>query len=287
MGYWYGSAHVQNGSSTNNYMVEMILRQNNSSTVEGIFNYYFKNTYRSIQLKGTYDAATRLISIQNIPITYFASPTDMEVDCMMDFTARLRVAKAGSNIQGRLVGKEAYKQTCPDITFDFKLDDDAGNRDSIAIAIREFKETYQYWTPASSDTLIAANIIQRPIVNYVVKNEYKKRENIVEKEIEVDSDSLNVFFYDNGEIDGDSISVFYNDQLLASSQKLSTKALHINIKLDASKEINEITMFADNLGSIPPNTALMLLYDGNKRYDIRLSSNLQKNATVRIKRKKS
>ena len=285
MGYWYGSAHVQNGSSANNYMIEMILRQNNS-TVEGIFNYYFKNTYRSIQLKGTYDAATRLINIQNIPVTYFASPTDMEVDCLMDFIARLRVAKAGSNIQGRLVGKAAYKQTCPDITFDFKLDDDAGNKDSIAIAIREFKETYQYWTPAPSDTLIAANIIQRPIVNYVVKNEYKKRENIVEKEIEVDSDSLDVYFYDNGEIDGDSISVFYNDQLLASSQKLSTKAVHINIKLDPSKEINEITMFADNLGSIPPNTALMLLYDGKKRYDIRLSSNLQKNATVRIKRKK-
>jgi hypothetical protein len=44
-------------------------------------------------------------------------------------------------------------------------------------------------------------------------------------------------------------------------------------------------MFADNLGSIPPNTALMIVNDGRKQYDIRLTSNLQKNATIRIRRK--
>ena len=83
-----------------------------------------------------------------------------------------------------------------------------------------------------------------------------------------------------------SISVFYNNQLLAFNRRLSTKAIHFSLGLDSTKEVNELTMFADNLGSLPPNTALMLVYDGKKRYEIRLSSNLQKNATVRIKRKK-
>jgi hypothetical protein len=45
-------------------------------------------------------------------------------------------------------------------------------------------------------------------------------------------------------------------------------------------------MFANNLGAIPPNTALMLIYDGKKRYEVRLSSSLEKNAAVNIKRKK-
>jgi hypothetical protein len=45
-------------------------------------------------------------------------------------------------------------------------------------------------------------------------------------------------------------------------------------------------MFADNLGSIPPNTALMIVSDGVKEHQIRLSSSLDKNATIRIKRKK-
>jgi hypothetical protein len=60
----------------------------------------------------------------------------------------------------------------------------------------------------------------------------------------------------------------------------------MDLKLDTSREINELAMFANNLGSIPPNTALMLVSDGKQRYEVRLSSNLEQNAMVRIRRKK-
>ncbi|HEY0751548.1 MAG TPA: hypothetical protein VGD26_10345, partial [Chitinophagaceae bacterium] len=217
--------------------------------------------------------------------TYFASSNRMEVDCPMDLSASLRVAKAGSNLKGSFISKEQYKYTCPEVHFDLKLNKDATNQDSILTALRNYKEAYQVWTPSATDTSIAATIIQRPIVNFVVSNEYKQREKEIAEEIVVESDSLLIDFYDNGEIDGDSISVFYNDQLLASSQRLSAKAIHIKVGLDSTREVNEITMFADNLGSIPPNTALMLVYDGRKRYEVRLSSTLQKNGTVRIRKK--
>jgi hypothetical protein len=37
---------------------------------------------------------------------------------------------------------------------------------------------------------------------------------------------------------------------------------NFDIGLATTKEVNEITMFADNLGAIPPNTALMVVTDG-------------------------
>jgi hypothetical protein len=46
-------------------------------------------------------------------------------------------------------------------------------------------------------------------------------------------------------------------------------------------------MFADNLGSIPPNTALMIVDDGKKRYEVRITSTLEKSATIRLKKKKA
>ncbi|MBD0288521.1 MAG: hypothetical protein ICV79_24315, partial [Flavisolibacter sp.] len=52
-GYWYGTASVKNGSSTNNYIVELILNQS-AATVQGIINYYFRNTYRSFKINGAY-----------------------------------------------------------------------------------------------------------------------------------------------------------------------------------------------------------------------------------------
>ena len=285
VGYWYGTANVATGGAANNYLVELILQQNQSS-VQAVMNYYFKNTYRSIKLKGNYNNISRELSLFNIAVPYFGNTGGFEVDCEMDFKATHRVSRAGSNLVGRFRGKEAYKYTCPDIVFDLKLNQDAGNLDSVMLALKNFKETFQVWTPSASDTLVAAVVQQRKIENPVINREYKERELSVQREIEVDADSVLVDFYDNGEIDGDSISVFFNDQLLAANLKLSTRSIQLKIKLDSTREYNEISMFANNLGSIPPNTALMLLYDGKKRYEVRLSSSMQTNAAVRIRKQK-
>jgi putative heme iron utilization protein len=45
-------------------------------------------------------------------------------------------------------------------------------------------------------------------------------------------------------------------------------------------------MFAENLGRIPPNTALMVITDGKNRYQVFLSSSLTENATIQLKRKR-
>lgn len=284
-GYWYGAANVKSTSSTNNYLVELILHQDRT-LVRGVINYYFKKTFRSIKVNGNYNSLTRQLTLFNIPVTYHGSIENLEVDCMMDFGATLRVAKAGSNLVGAFQAKPQYRNACADVNFNLKLNADISKEDSILHAIKVYKETYQMWKPTYEDTLVAVNIIPRKVENYVIDAEYKERTNVVSKEITASTDSLNVDFFDNGEIDGDSISIFYNDKLIAFNRILSTKAVHFRVALDTTREVNEITMFADNLGSIPPNTALMVVTDGKKRYEIPMASNLQQNATLRIKRKK-
>lgn len=284
-GYWYGYANVKTTSSANNYLVELIL-QPEKNYVKGVLNYYFKNTFRSLQVKGNYNAASRQLNLYDVPVTYYGSRANMEVDCMMNLRATLRVAKAGSNLSGGFVSLPEYRLMCADINFNLELNADASKQDSVLKALREYKESYQVWKPSAFDTLVPETIIQRKVVNYVVEREFTERENVVAEEIEVESDSLKVDFYDNGEVDGDSISVFFNKQLMAFNRKLSTRAVHFDIVLDSAKQINELSMFADNLGAIPPNTALMMISDGKNRFEVRLSSNLEKNGTVRIKRKK-
>lgn len=284
-GYWYGKGNVKTSGNANNYLVELVL-QPEKGYVKGVLNYYFKNTYRSVQVKGNYNAGSRQLTLYNIPVTYHGSLANMDVDCMMTLQATLRVAKAGSNLVGAFVGLPDYKYTCVDINFNLGLNADASKQDSVLKSIREYKETYQVWKPSAFDTLPAVNIGQRKVINYVVENQFKERENIISSEIEVQSDSVKVDFYDNGEVDGDSISVFYNNQLLAFSQRLSTRSVHFVLAIDTTREYNEISMFANNLGSIPPNTALMIVTDGKKEHEVRLTSSLDKNATIRLKRKK-
>jgi hypothetical protein len=284
-GYWYGKANVQTKSSASNYLVELVL-QPEKGYVKGILSYYFKNTFRSIQVKGNYNAKNRQLKLYNIPITYFGSLANMEVDCEMNLFATLRVAKAGSNLIGSFTGLPGNKYMCVDVNFNLALSADMSKQDSVLTALRNFKEANQVWKPSVYDTLASVNVVQRKVVNYVVENQFKERTKEVAQEIEVASDSIKVDFYDNGEVDGDSISVFFNDQLMAFSQILSTRSLHFDITLDPSKDVNELSMFADNLGSIPPNTALMIVSDGEKQHEIRLSSSFEKNATIRIRRKR-
>jgi len=46
---------------------------------------------------------------------------------------------------------------------------------------------------------------------------------------------------------------------------------------------HEVVMVAENLGRIPPNTSLMIIDAGDKRYQVQITSTEQKNAMVRFK----
>ena len=284
-GYWYGNANVKTNSSANNYLVEMVL-QPEKNYVKGILNYYFKNTYRSVKVQGNYNASTRQLSLYNVPVIYHGSISDFEVDCEMNMQATLRVSQVSSNLVGSFRSLPDYTYTCPEIVFDLVMNADISKKDSVLKAISEYKENYQVWQPQIQDTLVAVTVVPRKVINYVVEEDYKKRQKEIVNEIEVESDSLRLDVYDNGEIDGDIISVFYNEGLILNSQKLTHKSIRIDVVLDSTKEYNEVSMYAENLGLIPPNTALLVVSDGKNKFNIRLSSNLEKNATIRIKRKK-
>ena len=43
-----------------------------------------------------------------------------------------------------------------------------------------------------------------------------------------------------------------------------------------------LVMVAENMGRIPPNTSLMIVQDGDRRYQVSITSTEQKNAMVRF-----
>ena len=98
--------------------------------------------------------------------------------------------------------------------------------------------------------------------------------------ISIDVKEINLKLYDNGAVDNDSVSIFYNGRLLLSHQRLSEKAIELNIQLEEGVTQHEITMFAENLGTIPPNTALVVVTAGNKRYELHSKASLEENAVL-------
>jgi len=122
--------------------------------------------------------------------------------------------------------------------------------------------------------------------NKKISESFNERKTVLNRILDVESDSVRVSFYDNGVIDGDSISVFVNNHVVLVHQELAAKAFNLYLKLDSTRELNEISMFAENLGKYPPNTALMIVTDGKNRYEVFMSSSLTENATVKLRKRK-
>jgi hypothetical protein len=113
----------------------------------------------------------------------------------------------------------------------------------------------------------------------IVKNMVERKQT-EQSHLTVNTRHINLKLYDNGIVDSDTVSVFYNGKLLVSHQRLSDKAIELDIDLDPSIDRHEITMFAENLGSIPPNTALIVVTAGKKRYELHSKASLVENAVL-------
>lgn len=99
------------------------------------------------------------------------------------------------------------------------------------------------------------------------------------------SDSLVLTLYDNGEVDGDTVSVLLNGEVIMPRVGLTTNAVRKTIYTKDLPDSVQIVMYAETLGSLPPNTGLLIVYDGKDRYEIRFSGDLKKNAAIVFRRK--
>ena len=114
----------------------------------------------------------------------------------------------------------------------------------------------------------------------------KTRENALVRKIETEAGEIKMDIYDNGDIDGDTISIYHNNKLIRSHMRLSQKPISVTIGVSPSESHHEIIMVAENLGSIPPNTSVMIITAPGKRYEVFISSSEQKNAKVVFELKK-
>ena len=104
------------------------------------------------------------------------------------------------------------------------------------------------------------------------------------KTIQVKNNKIDVDIYDDGEIDNDIVSLYFNNKLLVNKKSLTTNPHSLILTIEPGKP-NELLLFAENLGTIPPNTALMIITDGNTRHEVRLSADLKNNAIVKFELK--
>ena len=121
-----------------------------------------------------------------------------------------------------------------------------------------------------------------PVTQGPIPKVLLERENNLVKTIYTNERLATVEIFDNGTIDNDTISLYHNNKLVISHAKLNYTPIRLKIDCSENNKRHELIMVAENLGEIPPNTALMVITAGKKRYEVFLTSNEQRNAKVVI-----
>lgn len=127
-------------------------------------------------------------------------------------------------------------------------------------------------------------LIVKSTLSIEEKYQQRKKETIIE--IPVTGDSIELRFYDNAEIDGDSISLFLDGKMIFQHIRLKASPFIIKIPVTDLAEQSELVMVAENLGEIPPNTAYMIVYCDQNRFDANLASTEETSATIKLAKSK-
>jgi hypothetical protein len=253
-GIWKGKVVMAPSGCFPVYNIELQLQIAGSNITGTAYHFSDSLNYLKENFEGTYNRDSNLITIKEIGIVTFKIKEDC-VPCIK--TYKLSFHRGGGNV----VTEEQLRGTWSTPTG--KAIDGKTVCEPGSIVLTRFdKATFK------------PELKLPPTLT--------KRKAELVKEIKVDTGNIKIDFYDNGQIDGDTISVYVNNMPLVSYRMLKTQPVTMNIRVDERRTVQEVIMVGENLGSIPPNTALMIVTAGSKRYQLYLTSDEQKNAMVRF-----
>lgn len=253
-GVWKGKLVMAPGACFPVYNIEMQLQVAGTRILGTVYHFSDSMNYVKENFEGEFKKDSNLILIREVGIITFKIKEDC-VPCIK--TYQLTYHKGGGNV----VTEEQLRGSWSTPTG--KAMDGKTICDPGTIVLTRFeKSTFK------RELILPPTLTQR------------KAELV--KEIKVDTGNIRLDFYDNGQIDGDTISVYVNNFPVVSNRMLMAKPVSIHVRVDLNRPLQEVIMVGENLGSIPPNTALMIVYAGDKRYQLYLTSDEQKNAMVRF-----
>ena len=255
-GIWRGSLTQEPGGCFPVYKLEIQLISSGTNVEGYAFDYYDKTRFVKHHFKGTYNATDKKLILKEDQLMEVQIPYDCVV-CTKTYELVYTKEQTRDALSGSWTGVETEsKRPCP-----------AGK-------ITLFKEFQPNFPTSLTDS--------SQLVNQQSLLKVKQRTTELVQTLVLDSPTIKIDLYDNAEIDNDTVTIFLNDRLLLYQQRLTNQALSVTVKAVAG-EVYELIMYADNLGSIPPNTALMTVSSGRDKYEVRLSASDKKNAAVRFR----
>jgi hypothetical protein len=139
--------------------------------------------------------------------------------------------------------------------------------------------------PVTKEKDAVTAINKTPLPDTILHVKQERVSKMVET-IYTNADTVKMMLYDNGVVDDDTVTVFFDNAVILDRYRITDKAKELYIPLTKDGQSHVVELFANNLGTIPPNTALIIIFAGDERYEIHASYDLSTNAKIIFQYKK-
>lgn len=254
-GIWKGTLTQGPGGCYLQYFLELQINFAGDRITGKAYDYSDKNHFVKMSFTGRYNPLTHRMVLMENKVLQENIPVDC-APCMKTYD--LIYSKKGEEelLTGDWVGIiSGYRSSCPPGKIALKK-----------AAFSDFPVDIE-----QNDTMLA---LQKTL-------HLQPRQKEILRTVTVDSALIKIELYDDAEIDNDTITVLINNKLLLYRQMLTDKPLTLTFNAFPGIEY-ELVMYADNLGTIPPNTALMVVTAGTQKMEVYMSSSESKSAAVRF-----
>jgi hypothetical protein len=258
-GIWVGNSK-KSLFAINSTKIVLELHLYNDSVLSGVAHMYYKEgKYEHEKISGIFRAKDSSLVFTDDSVISYNYKKGWEL-CQGSYFMKLTIDSNKLRLTGTWKDKSRGMFHCPTLDTWFEKPIPRENADSLMSAELDESKKSKPETPA-----------------------YLSRRTDIQKVIEVDSaekDSIKIEVYDNGIIDNDTVSIYLNDQEIVAQRKISDVPITFFASLDNHSPFQKIKLVAENLGRIPPNTAVVIITTKKNRYEVYSASDYSRNAVI-------
>ena len=215
---------------------------------------------------GVYDSVNKVIQFEEKDV--LRSKVDLKKNdlCFVKASLVLKKSKLIETLSGKFTGHAADRITkCA--SGEIRLI----NTDRVKIILKNLNEPDESQKDSIANDKIKGNT--------VVKISDEKG-----KVFEITGYKIKLSIWDNGQVDGDRISILLNGKYIL--EDYSTTAVRKIMELTLSdKEVDTIKIVALNEGTLPPNTAAIIIESPFEQYPIMTQAKLNEVRTIYLRKK--
>ena len=286
----FGDATDPRGIKTN-YVLEIEV---NGQQITGHSYTYFsisgKRYYVICKLKGQYEPGSKSLTVNEVETLKTNTPADFQ-NCLQShqltyfkqkdkelLIGKWKPYEKGSTCGSGLTTLE--RKVIPRNETSEKTTKQSDNSSDPGNNLKENQASKNAATAGEGQNLAKKDA--QPLKDKITKRNYE-----IIKTFDVAPTTVKIEIYDYGQIDGDTVMIFLNDKLLIPEKLLTEKPITVDLTVDGKEKVYDLIMYAKSEGTLPPNTAIMIVTINGIKEEFKISSTQHISRAIRFKLKEN